>query len=197
MAFPIFDWIPNLPSLSLSEGITHLEPLLTFVIGIVIYSFVIFKFYSFISKREIFKLKWKASRKSKALYVIEYIFLFPIVALLWVFVIALILSLISKIVVIDNILLVSMGMVASIRILSYYTEELSKEVAKLLPIVLLGIFLLDIGGLSISSIREVITSLPSLSGKLFYYFGFLIIMEFVLKVASFFHGGRKKRKGTY
>ena len=54
----------------------------------------------------------------------------------------------------DGILLVSMAVVGSIRVASYYNEALSTDLAKILPFALLGILLIDSSIVSLSGALE-------------------------------------------
>ncbi len=189
-------------SLSVAEGRLALEPLVLFVLGMVIYSMLVFKFYRYIANKKILRIFKGDDALSRFLHVLEYIFLFPIVAFIWFLVMSVILSMMSKVIEINNIFMISMAIIATIRVTAYYNELLSQDVAKLLPLTLLAIFLLDITSLSASLERsiQVLSDLPSSTKVLFYYFVFLVLLEFFLKIldylysVSFLKEGKEKRK---
>ena len=153
---------------SIQQALTILEPLILFLIWMVIYSIFIFKFYKIISSRDIFKRK---AKKKSALhtigYALEYLFLFPIIAFVWFLVIAILLAMLSKVLDIGNIFMISMATLATIRVTAYYNEELSNEIGKLIPFALLAVFLLDISSLSYSVPFEVMRH-PFLLVQLFF-----------------------------
>ncbi|MBU0530747.1 MAG: hypothetical protein ABIH52_03090 [Candidatus Aenigmatarchaeota archaeon] len=185
---------------SVQEGLTVLEPMIVFIIGMVIYSMFIFKFYNLISRRVVFTFTGgtysQHSGLKKFAYILEYIFLFPVITFIWFFVISVILAMISEVLTIGNVFLISMAVLATIRITAYYDENLSRDVAKLLPFALLAIFLLDISTISIHTPFEIISQLSGIGKELIYYFGFIFIVEVVLKVIGHHvgSGSTKSRK---
>jgi hypothetical protein len=172
--------------LSLQEGRLILEPLILFVIGMVIYSIFVFKFYKFISRRDIFRLSkgGHASALRKVVYALEYIFLFPLVAFFWFFVISALLSILSHVLTIGNIFMISMATMTTIRVCAYYDEDLSRDIAKLIPFALLAVFLLDIFSLSVQAPLEILRQLPAEVATLIYYFIFIVVLEFILRIIT-------------
>ena len=173
-------------ALSFGDGITAVYPLFLFVIGMVVYAVFVFKFYRFIGGRNVFKpvdkdVKWTR----KLLHSLDYIFFYPIIAFFWFLVMSVLLSILSQTVDIGNIFKASMATIVTIRVLSYYSEELSREVAKLVPLTLLGLMLLDITKISIQAPFNVVTNLPASAHTLFYYFVFLVVAEFALRLLYF------------
>jgi hypothetical protein len=185
MAFNVS--ILGVAEFSLAEARLVLEPLVIFIIGMVIYAIFIFKLYRFISRRNIFKRDKRYHEHEgirKLGYVLEYIFLFPIVAFIWFFVIATILSMISQVLTVGDVFMISMAVIMTIRITAYYSEELSRDIAKLLPFALLAIFLLDISTISITTPLELFIKLSLISKTLAYYFMFLVVVEFIFRGIS-------------
>lgn len=170
----------------------ELKPLFFFVIGVVIYSIFIFKFYRFVARKDIFELDLHKYNDSKHpvikkvfhgfFYVVKYILLFPIFSFFWFSVLTILLSFLSKNGSVENILLVSIAVVSSVRITAYYDEDLSRDLAKMLPFALLGVFLVDISFFSASSSFQLIQSIPSKFMLLSYYFLFAIVVEFVARL---------------
>ena len=114
--------------LSMNEGTASVYPLLLFVIGMVIYAIFIYRFYRFIGGRNVFKPMDKSAKWTrKLLHSLDYVFFYPIIAFFWFLVMSVLLSVLSQAVAIDNIFLASMATIVTVRILSYYNEELSKE----------------------------------------------------------------------
>jgi len=81
-----------------------------------------------------------------------------------------------------NILLVSVALVAAVRATAYYNEDLSRDLAKMLPFALLGVFLVDISYFSFSNSIELVKQMPSFWKTMAYYLGFVIALEFVLRI---------------
>ena len=173
---------------SFAEARTVLEPLIMFVIGMVVYSLFVFKFYKFISRKDIFRLSKGGDPGilKRIGYGLEYLFLFPIIAFFWFFVIASILAMLSEVLTIGNIFLVSMAMMTTIRVTAHYSEDLSRDIAKLIPFGLLAVFLLDISTLSLNAPFQVLQEMFPVLKMLVYYFLFILVLEITLRLL--FHG---------
>lgn len=170
-------------TLSLQEALAALQPLILFIAGMALYSVFVFKFYKFLARREIFPLS--AQRRHRKLgdvaAAFEYVFLFPVVAFFWFVVISALMAMFTTVLTISNIFLVSMALLATIRVTAYYKEELSQEIAKLMPLALLATFLLEITKATIEVPVAVLFQLPALGPVLVYYFAFIVVLELVLK----------------
>lgn len=167
-------------------------PVATFGFAIFVYGLIIWYFYRSLAKRDLFSLNLKKYEKQKhaALkkligfisYLIEYVIVFPVITFLWFLVLALFLFLLAKSQSIQGILLISMALVSGVRIAAYYSEDLSRDLAKLLPFALLGIALVDPSFFSLQlffdRLTEVIGFLPSTINFIL----FIILLESALKV---------------
>jgi len=169
-------------------------PLLLFIIGIVIYSIFVFNFYKFLALKNIFHLNLRQYNDFKSflgdvyevfLYSLEYLFILPFFIFVWFVIVVMILIFLNNNSDIEMILLLSMALVASIRVCAYYSENLAKDLAKLLPFALLAVFLSDPIFPSFSYFREIILSLPSESLTIFYYFIFVFLLELILRITTF------------
>ena len=170
---------------SVSGAGTVLEPLIIFIVGMLVYTVFIHKFYRFIAKKDIFKIKTSGEKAfSKIVYGLKYIFLFPIVAFVWFFVIAMLLSVLSTVLTVTQIFLISMAITSTIRLAAHYDEDLSKDIAKLIPFAMLGVFLLEITVINASVPLQIISELGAALGTMAYYFGFLVVLELILKGLS-------------
>lgn len=183
-------FINSISDFSLAKAWYLLQPLILFLIGMTIYSIFVFKFYKFMSRKEIFRLTegGGSSAMHKIAYVMEYIFLFPVIAFFWFFVISSLLMMLSQIIKVTNIFIASMATLATIRVTANYNEELSTEIAKIIPFVLLASLIFEITSISIDAPLKVLYQLPSVIDTLVYYFIFIVLLEIILKVV--FHRKR-------
>ena len=175
-----------------TELFTTLKPLLLFTFGMVVYAIFIFKFYRFIAERDIFKLNLQQYSKAKhpalqatfgfLLYCLEYLFLFPLFLIFWVAVFTVLLTALSKEQTVQNIVLISIAIVAAVRVTAYYKENLSKDMAKMLPFALLGIFLVDISFFNAFRLLEIFKQTPTLWKPIVSYLAFVIALEFFLRI---------------
>jgi hypothetical protein len=159
-------------------------PLLVYTFLIAAYGIVVWSFYKSASKRDLFRLEIKSTKgkwKSRIFYGLKYVILFPVLAFLWFAVLSSILFFISKTQSTQTILLISMAMMAAVRISAYYREELSQEIAKILPLAVLGIFVVDPGFFSFSVTISKFYETFSLGILLANYLLFAIVLEFVLR----------------
>ena len=185
MTYYINDLVSNI---SVSNAANALQPVVLFLIGMVVYSIFVFKFYKFISRKDIFRLSKGGdhSKLKKIAYALEYIFLFPIITFFWFLVMSSLLAMLSEVVSIDNIFMISIVTIATIRITAYYNEDLSRDVAKLIPFALLAIFLIDISEMSVEVAMNIISQVPASVDILIYYFVFILLLEIILRLI--FHG---------
>jgi len=176
-----------LNNFSLGEAYVLLKPAFLFILGVAVYSMFIFKFYRFIARREIFSLKHSESEERKnffgaVFYVLKYLIIFPLFTFFWFLVFSMILAFLSKQNEISTILIISIALVGTIRIVSYYSEDLSKDLAKMLPFALLGVFLVDVSYFSLPNSLGIIKQLPGMWREVSYYLAFIVLLEFVLRI---------------
>jgi hypothetical protein len=177
-----------MPELNLSEAYNILRPLGIMVVEIAIYSIFIFKFYRFLASRDIIKVDF-SRYKNVGLrfirwigYLLQSVFLLPIIVFFWFAILAVFLGFLGKNQTTESILLVAIALVSAVRVAAYYNEDLSRDLAKMLPFALLGIYLVDQSYFEFSVSLDLLTRVPEYWVLLVYYFAFLIILEFVLRI---------------
>jgi len=180
----------------LSGDVDFLLPLIYLIVSIAIYSILIYHFYRYIARRDCFK---PSKRKySKIIGFIKYFLLFPFVAVIFFMGFSLMLIFLTKTYPIDQLLATSFAIIIAIRITSYYTEDLSKDVAKMLPFALLGIFLVDPTYFTFELVKERINSLPANINFILQFIFLIIIVEWILRISlnivAFVSQKRKKTK---
>jgi hypothetical protein len=176
------------------EGINDLFGNLTFdldlfiwlfsiIIMITIYAVAIYHFYRYIARRDVFK---PSERKhSKAIGFLKYFFLFPFVAMLFFIGFSVIFIFLTESYEIIEIMYVAFAVIIAIRITAYYTEDLSKDVAKMLPFAILGIFLIDSSYFSMDTVNERINALilPENINAIIQFLILIILVEWILRIA--------------
>jgi len=96
----------------------------------------------------------------------------------------------------EDILLVSMALVASIRVCAYYNEDLSRDLAKLIPFALLAIFIVDYRFLSFDDVLDLRYDVNDNWKIAAYYLALTICLEFILRSTKAIIGlFRRKKKG--
>ena len=119
-----------------------------YIIAMFVYAVFVWHFYRFIARREIIPIcsscrntEGKISPARIAGYIAGHIFLFPLIIWIWFIVYSWFMFILAKDMPLGVILLVSISVIGATRMTSYYQEDLAKDVGKLLPFALLGIFL--------------------------------------------------------
>jgi hypothetical protein len=178
---------------------------------IVIYSIFIWKFYRFLASREVIQLNLKQYNKSKHpviekvfavfLFTIEYLIILPFLVLFWFVILSLFLLLISESNDVSQILLISSAIIASTRITAYIGEDLSKDIAKILPFTILSAFLLGHSVFDAAGIFEKMMQIPSLFNHIVMFLAFIFVIEFVLRslfsIVELFYSGEKTKEGEW
>lgn len=162
--------------------------LVAYTIGMVLYGIFIWHLYRFIARREIFPFRLQkymsTERKilNAAAYILENLVIFPILVFLWFGLFSLFMFFLAKDLTVATVLLVSMALVATIRITSYYNEDLSKDIGKLIPFALLAIFLVAPGFFSIELVEDRIAEVFSFGEDILKFAAFTVTVEWVLRI---------------
>ena len=181
---------PN--GLDIADAVDVLRPVTVYILGMAVYALFVFKFYRFVASRDMFELNLSKYEQSRhrwvraflhfILYTGKYLILFPVFAFFWLAVLTSILALLTKGQSFSEILLMALATVSVIRVTAYYNEDLSKDLAKILPFAVLAIFVIDASFFTISESLEVLHEARDYSENILYYLVFLIAMEFVLRL---------------
>jgi hypothetical protein len=172
------------------SGTQKIINLLLVVILVVIYAILIWKFYRWISKREILKLSvWIKSRTSSPggskflggiFYLIENLVFLPVIIFLWFLFVTIFLIFLTQGMEVGTVLTLSAIIITAIRMSSYYKEEVARELAKMLPLTLLAVALTQYGTFNFSEIIKNISLIPNYISEIWIYFIFIFVVEFIL-----------------
>ena len=150
------------------------------IVSIAIYSILIWHFYRYIARRDCFKISPR--RHKKVIGFLKYFLFFPFVAFLFFAGFSLMMLFLTKSYEIPEVLSTAFAIIAAIRICSYYSEDLSKDISKMLPFALLAIFLVDASYFRFSDITAKIGSLPEFFTVCIQFIVFIILMEWILRI---------------
>jgi len=171
--------------------------LIGFSIGMVIYGVFIFHFYRFLAKRDMFSLKIEerltrgklrssgekiSAAPRIAAYIATNIFIFPIIIFLWFLAYSSFMFFLAQDMTINTVFLVSSSLIIAIRIAAYYNEDLSRDLAKLLPFALLGIFLLSPTFFSIDEITQRLSEIPNFVVQIAAFLVVAMVIETILSL---------------
>lgn len=178
------EWINNLSLEKILDlDLTGFVDLFFLIIMIAIYAIVIYNFYRFIARRDCFKpTKIKYTKTVGAL---RYLFLYPFVSILFFigFTLIFIFMIDPSRYSIIEILWLAFAIVVGIRITAYYTEDLSKDVAKMLPFAILAIFLVDRSYFSFDGALQTVNELPQFINQIIQFILIIILVEWILRIA--------------
>lgn len=165
--------------------------LVGFAIGMVIYGIFIFHFYRFIAKRDLFKLnlsKHLSSGKnvtkiaSGFAFIVTNFFIYPIVIFVWFVVYSLFMFFLAPGLEHTTISLVGSALIIAVRIAAYYNEVLARDLSKLIPLAILGFFLLSPTFFTIDDVISRLEEFPSFIGNIVSFLIFAVIVETVLSI---------------
>ena len=194
-------WVPQ-------DALQTLLPVAVYVLAMAVYAILIFKFYRFIANRDIFSFNLSKNDQSSlpALrnlfsligYVVKFIVMFPAFAFVWFATLTAMLALLSADRQLSDILLIALVAVCAVRVCAYYDEDLARDLAKILPFAVLSVFLVGTSSLDIPASLEVLAQVSQGWETIFYYWLFLIALEFALRlVFGIFKGifpGKKREQ---
>lgn len=163
------------------------------IIAITLYAIFAGSFYETLSKKTIFKLNlpkpllFSEEEHHVRMWDIlvlffQYTIFFPIITLIWTMALTLFLLALSSSSPAE-VAVLSLSIVASTRIVAYYDEQISVDVAKLLPIALLAIIVADPGSLSAQVILSRGSELMAVVHQFVPLFLFLMSVEWALRLA--------------
>ena len=184
---------PTIETLS-ALGDSLLIRLAFFTIVILAYSLFVFYSYKFFSKKNLFEFNFNeylytihptiSSFFGFFVYLVEYILVLPFLVIIWFGFYSIFLLILAKNLDIQTVLLVSAALITSIRISSFVSQNLSQDLAKMLPFTLLALAITGERFFSIEFLFERLSSIPSLLGSLPIYLLFILGVEIIFRVVD-------------
>jgi len=154
-------------------------PIFYMIISIAIYSIVIWHFYRFIARRDCITIH--SVSHQKAVGFLKYFFIFPFIAFLFFLGFSLMMLFLTRSYEILTILSTSFAVIVAIRFTAYYSRDLSKDVAKMLPFALLGLFLVNPTYFSFEEIIDKIYLLPEFFNLCIQFIILITMVEWILR----------------
>ncbi len=183
---------------------TNIITLLIFTAIIIIYAVFIFYFYKFLAKKNIISLNLNQYNRTEnpfftklfafIFYILEYIIILPVVTIFWFAIFSILLLVMAKTMTAATIILLSAALIASVRVTAYINQNLSQELAKIVPFTLLALALTQPEFFNFSLLLERITQIPALLTYVPYYLLFIIALELILRAGNLIHSFVKIEK---
>lgn len=182
MAFENFSDLTSTFSLKsiLSGDPSAFLPILYLIVSIAIYSIVIWHFYRFIARRDCLTIH--SVTHPKVVGFLKYFFVFPFIAFLFFLGFSLMMLFLTRDYEILVVLSTSFAVIVAIRITAYYSRDLSKDVAKMLPFALLGLFLVNPTYFSFEEIIGKIYLLPEFFNLCIQFIILITLVEWILRI---------------
>ncbi len=172
--------------------------LLFFTAIIVLYSVFVYYFYQFLAKKNIIELNLNQYNTysnpafvkffAVVFYILEYIVFLPVVTFFWFTILAILILILAEGVSINSVLLITTALVASVRATSYVSQNLSRDLAKMIPFTLLAIAITKPGFFEISSLIARISEVPALFTNVPFYLLFIVSIELIMRIVDFANG---------
>lgn len=177
---------PYLDRMAVWRGYEDALTSLTIVtIGIAVYTILVYAFYQNLSQRRAYHTGWgKGHWWGKVVSGAEGILVFPVMSFLYFAVLSGGLFLLAKSQSTYQILLLAMATVASVRLISYVTEIGSADLAKLLPLSLLAVLLVDPSYATWGAVWARYQEIPSLLPVIGRFFLLFLAFETTLRLAA-------------
>lgn len=163
-----------------------LGPVFILLVGVILYSIFIYKFYKFIARKDVIRLNLNSKNFNKNKfaflhYILEYLMIIPIFVFFWFVVLSIFISFMAQNQTMQTVYLISIAVVGAIRAVSYYDQYLAEDIAKTFPLTLLAVFVVeDIKNINLNVTSNFFTELihPEV---LFYYMIFIVGIEIVFR----------------
>ncbi|MDP1729328.1 MAG: hypothetical protein Q8L27_03950 [archaeon] len=174
-----------------------IPPLIVLTLIIAIYAFFVLFFYKVLAKRDLITVNlakynsYKHSGELKILafifYTIRYLLLTPVLIMVWFVIFSIFLIVLAKSLDVATVMLVSAGLVSAIRLVAYFDEGLSEDVAKLFPLTLLTGVIITPGFFDVQTTFSRLLEIPLFFNNVLYYLLFILVLETILRIIHLPH----------
>lgn len=154
-----------------------LETLLIYAVGIALYTALVFAFYQNISKRDAFQFVRRPGWKGRLAMVLESGIVFPLMSFLYFVLLGGSLFVLAKSQATYQIMLLAMSVVVGVRVTAFLSENAAVDLAKMLPLALLGVLIVDPSYASLETTWQRVLEVPTLVPVLWRFFVLFVVLE--------------------
>lgn len=158
-------------------------------LSIAVYAAVIGLFYKTLSRRNIIDIDWSrvgtgfvSQVVERVKFALEYIIVFPLATFVWFILLSIALFFMSQTGAIADMMFIAISLVAATRVCAYYDEEIAGDIAKLIPLAILGAFIAGSTMFSAEIIEDRIAEILMLLESALPYLWMLMVLEVVLRL---------------
>lgn len=160
-----------------------LQSLLIYAVGIALYTLLVFAFYQNISKRNAFAFKRHAGWRGRVVGAFQTGLVFPLMSFLYFGVLAGSLFVLAKSQATYQIMLLAMSVVVGVRVTAFMSENAAVDLAKMLPLALLGVLIVDPTYITLGTTWARVLEIPKLLPTLARFFVLFIALEGTLRLS--------------
>ena len=185
---------PNLfeQAISQYEKGVKFKDVIPLAIGILGFSYFIWKTSQVLSKREVFFIRHRYSAEGKKTslgrkrisYIVKYVVFFPIVLYAWIVVCFFFMYALNTSLEFDTLALIIVGIITATRIAAHWNEKLAEDIMKFLPFNLLFTLLFN-PVLDLQTIVNAAEKFPLIMVELAIFIAFVSLLEGILKLIYF------------
>lgn len=185
-----------LKGLNLGAALDLLQPALVFAVVLGIYATAVFYLCRFMSKKDIIRFRYTVLRRLTSrsivltglltawIFVFRYGVIFPVVAYGWFGTLTVMVAFMYNSKEPAQLILISMSVVTAVRVTAYFSEDLSRDIARILPFALLGLFIANFGEFELRVTGRLLRQTLSEWERFFYYWAFIVAQELALRALS-------------
>ena len=182
-----------LRGLSFDAAVGLIQPAIVFALVLAVYTMTVFYFCRFISRRDVIRFQYAGLRNLVARHTIlkvllfswiwtfRYGLLFPVVAYTWFIMLTIMVAVLYNSKEPAQLVLISMSVITAVRITAYLDEDLSRDIARILPFALLGLFIANFAEFEIGATVRLLRDAVQEWERLLYYWAYVVLQELVLR----------------
>lgn len=189
----ILEWLERLSG---SDGAGVLIPAALFAISVAVFAYAVFNLSRVMSVRNVLGIDLsglrRRAREGRNIfwliygvgYLVSYGVVFPTLAYVWFTILVILLGFMYNDKTPDDLLFISVSILAAVRVTAYHSPDLARDIAKILPFGLLGVFLVNLGDFDYGKSIALLTEAGKEERIAFFYWLYISIQELVLRVTQ-------------
>jgi len=174
------------------ENLKIIPPVFFITITLTIYSIFVWFFYRLLARRDVIGLDLKKYNKERAgaikkffavlFYIVEFIVVGPIAIFFWFTILSIFFIVLARELEVGTVMLICAALISAIRVTSYFNENLSKDLAKMVPFTMIAVVLTTPDFWNIGDMISRIAQVPTFFNNAIYYLLFIFILESFLRL---------------
>ena len=175
----------------INNFLLNVEIITVSAIVIAIYAIVIWHYYRLLAKRDFFHFEgvkgdgvwvWFFNFLEELEFLVKYIIVYPLLSFIFFGIFSIMMFLLSKEQTIPVILITSVTIISATRITAYYNEDLAKDLAKLIPFALLGVFIVQANFFDTGLLLNRVIELPNFFVDIAAFIIYFLVLEIGLRI---------------